>query len=583
MTQRNSFDVLLLGEGNFTFTYSLVKKLTKSKLFHRCKPFGVSTVASNDDTHDSDTTGTAPTSKGKPTCFVLTTSFDSIEVVMEKYPESLPIMKYFNEKKRISVEYVGGVNATKIQESLGSTYKCLNFCPQLIIFNNPHIGIEDLYRHRSLLSHTFASIRTLPPLPVPGPFPIREVVLSLCDDQPLRWGLLEAAARGGFVCVAAVPLLGEEFPDYAHARGQSDARFPYKWMVQYYFVYHADFKNAPAIYNVIRSWRNSHAGKEDGLVAAPQFETWCRIYEYFYGNRIAESPDLDFLSSSDNGLMVDDFHMYALIVQGAKSEEEEKWKCMPLVHPSIVFYTSGCSLYSSVSPGDGTYRSSAHDEASFSPYLDLDHIATMYRLQMRVEELARRFADSLPPPEQTYSTPIPYHLNTSRLGRPLNPKEAAKLERYLRGYGCAKAGRIGASSSASSSEVYACAFCPSPRHFSSKEARDYHIRSKHSVTSPTPSGVHAKTSRQIIGSDYAEFMGNRSCELREARCNHPESEYCSLCDLLFVDCDSFREHLQFLTPQEKGTFVCTLCEPPESFVNKRALLQHNTFKHLDVQ
>ncbi|CCW70830.1 unnamed protein product [Phytomonas sp. Hart1] len=579
--QRNSLDILLLGEGNFTFTYSLVKKLTKSRIFNRCKPLDSSTIAPITDGHADKRTEIVPVSRLRPTCYVLATSFDPIGEVMEKYPESLPILKYFSEKKRVHVETISDVNATQIWESLESRPSHDNANPQLIIFNNPHIGVEDLYRHRSLLSHTFASIRALPSLSASRPFPVREAVIALCDEQPLKWGLLAAAARSGFVCAAAVPMLGGEFPDYAHARGQRDARFPYKSMVQYYFIHHADFKDGPELYTIIRHWGIPNPGKEDNRVSAPQFKTWCRIYEHFYGKRITTTQGFDFLRASDVGEM-DDFDLHSLSLQDTP-KEEEAWKCVPLVHPSIVFYTSAWSLHSSEGPSHGASRLLPPDEACFSPYLDVGRIVDMYRLQAKVERLAKEFADRTQSSGQVNLTPIPHHLDSRLLGRSLNTKEAAKLERYLRGYGSAKEGQVGTSLSSSPTEVYTCSFCPSPRYFSSVEARDHHIRGKHTGVNPSSSGTETKIGKQIIGSDSDEFIGNRQCELNKARQKHPESEYCSLCDLLFVDPKAFQEHLQFLTPRVKGLYVCTLCEPSESFVDERALLQHKTFKHFNEQ
>lgn len=274
--------------------------------------------------------------------YIQVTTFDPISELLTKYPETKPLLEYFSTKTRQRIEVLGNVNATCLAETfLGTTYPsqtrslngsttkgdsnystssserqvappCItseplnvlngnekedsnkhstqqkdeipssntNCCPYLIVFNNPHIGIEDFIRHHSLLSHFFASSRSLINLcrcttpnsqtiisldasgqleqdniylhsllthsnslsyvPYSKFLFLSEVVVALCDDQPKRWNLFGAAKRAGFVCVVAVPLVASEYPSYSNKRHQSDCGFPFMEMLQYYFLRERD-------------------------------------------------------------------------------------------------------------------------------------------------------------------------------------------------------------------------------------------------------------------------------------------------------------------------------------------------------
>lgn len=368
------FQILLVGEGNLSFAYSLIKKMSKSKVFQRYRSsvknngerrMSVKTSSKEEKHSSGSRTRISTRTKGGNSCAVLTegyttslmpsspalitremyvfiyvTTFDPLSELVVKYPETKPLLEYFSTKTRLRIELLGNVNAVCLGETfLGATsfitttanaYSAVKVptdsssticrevpppcrspetldntsdnkksgckvngahpndephsssqstCPYLIIFNNPHIGVEDFVRHYALLSHFFDSARSLIDLcrpaatnsslalaPIPenaASLPMRkstgsnsllkhsknlsyvscshflfltEVVVALCDDQPKRWNLFGAAKRAGFVCVAAVPLVSSEYPSYSNKRHQSDCGFPFQEMLQYYFL-----------------------------------------------------------------------------------------------------------------------------------------------------------------------------------------------------------------------------------------------------------------------------------------------------------------------------------------------------------
>ncbi|KPI89300.1 hypothetical protein ABL78_1633 [Leptomonas seymouri] len=184
--------ILLVGEGNLSFAYALVRRLSRSGAFRRAT--------------QGATTSAASGTRGSVEVLVATT-FDSESELALKYPESATFRTYFAEKQRVPVRYFGSVNATALASSLASAHvdtQKRRF--HLGVFNNPHIGFEDLYQQRSLSSHILESLSGLLRS---GPVlhPPQEVVVTLCDNRAQRRDLLGRAVRNGYICIAAQPLL----------------------------------------------------------------------------------------------------------------------------------------------------------------------------------------------------------------------------------------------------------------------------------------------------------------------------------------------------------------------------------------
>jgi hypothetical protein len=103
-----SYRVLILGDGNFSFSSCFVRSLTSSHYSIHC------------------------------------TSFDSHSSLQTKYPESAHHLGQVQSESNTLVSH--DVDATSLHKyDLGSF--------NAIIFNFPHLGIEDCLLHASLLAH----------------------------------------------------------------------------------------------------------------------------------------------------------------------------------------------------------------------------------------------------------------------------------------------------------------------------------------------------------------------------------------------------------------------------------------------
>ena len=112
--------ILLLGEGNFTFSNDLIKVLIDS-------PF----IEGNER--------------------IVTTSFDERPDLCKKYSSAEKILSGLNTFDHVKV--INGIDATKKLKSQLLLNSCLEIEFDHIIFNFPHLGYEDLKAHSSLVAH----------------------------------------------------------------------------------------------------------------------------------------------------------------------------------------------------------------------------------------------------------------------------------------------------------------------------------------------------------------------------------------------------------------------------------------------
>ena len=138
--------------------------------------------------------------------FVATT-FDDKASLCIKYPESEKIITKLLEK---GVEIHHQINAVALPPRIGSF--------SIIVFNHPHLGIEDAACHRILLAHFFHSCLSH----------LRsgsQVFVSLVEGQPERWKLVEEASRAGFALVRTLLMDASMFPEYEIKRTHSGRSF----------------------------------------------------------------------------------------------------------------------------------------------------------------------------------------------------------------------------------------------------------------------------------------------------------------------------------------------------------------------
>ncbi|KAF8820631.1 putative UPF0617 protein, partial [Cardiosporidium cionae] len=137
-------------------------------------------------------------------------SFDSQEEVLSKYPESRGIFEWLDSYKQVHRQH--GVNAWELQDVFGSNLF------DAIIWNHPHLGIENMRLHRFLMAHFFYSSSLV--LKEDG-----RISVSLVEGQAERWTLVEQAERQGLHLLEKHPMKMEAWPGYEAKRNRNGRSF----------------------------------------------------------------------------------------------------------------------------------------------------------------------------------------------------------------------------------------------------------------------------------------------------------------------------------------------------------------------
>ena len=174
--------IVLLGEGDFSFTHSLSH---------------VSTVAAN---------WLRPHTSNQNKHHIHATSLDSRKEVIEKYPA------FASLKFPPFVSFHHNVNALELSSHAFTKHA------DFIIWNHPHLGIEQSDTHFQLLCHFFHSLA-----PLAGP--TTSVILSFLTGQIGRWRVLHAAKRSSFYLSRAELFDESMFPGYSSKRNMSGDSF----------------------------------------------------------------------------------------------------------------------------------------------------------------------------------------------------------------------------------------------------------------------------------------------------------------------------------------------------------------------
>ncbi|TMW55377.1 hypothetical protein Poli38472_013268 [Pythium oligandrum] len=154
---------------------------------------------------------------------LVASSYDEYQELLEKYPESIRICTQLQE---LGADLLHRIDATNLRATLeacasenGEVQLPTTF--DVIIFNHPHCGEENVRRHQSLLSHFYASAKELLH-PTRG-----ELHLTLADGQPERWEARERGTKAGLVLVEEIedvdahPVYSVDYERKRHQNGKS--------------------------------------------------------------------------------------------------------------------------------------------------------------------------------------------------------------------------------------------------------------------------------------------------------------------------------------------------------------------------
>ena len=184
-------NILLLGEGNFTFASALLNVLNSDRNIIYQK--------------------------------ITSTSYDSRNELEQKYQDIKSILKKICSYDRVLIMH--NIDASKslsdqlssVENDSNDSIEARDFTYDHIIFNFPHLGIEDAMRHSCLLAHFLDSVKSI----------INEssiVYITLTKRQCDRWKLNEMSTRNNFIVSQEVSFIAAAWPNYEskrHHRGQS--------------------------------------------------------------------------------------------------------------------------------------------------------------------------------------------------------------------------------------------------------------------------------------------------------------------------------------------------------------------------
>ena len=248
--------ILILGDGNFSFSLALANHLFNA----------------NDDLDvKSQNPGYRYLDLDSCTDVSMhTTSFDSHQELLAKYPESESILNRLSKYPRVSIEHC--VNAWELERHFEHSF-------DIIIWNHPHLHREDFRLHRFLLAHFLNSATK-------RLNPESKLCISLVDGQETRWQLVEQAHRFNLELSQMMPLLESDFPGYICKRNNTGKSFKNEKTLKQHcnssmnsFVYQFKYRDAafatplPAIDTLNLSERLKISNDEAHQIAKAELKT----------------------------------------------------------------------------------------------------------------------------------------------------------------------------------------------------------------------------------------------------------------------------------------------------------------------
>lgn len=149
-----------------------------------------------------------------PELRLVCSTFDGEDALLRKYPESAATLARLARLERVRVLHC--VDAT----ALHTHRAALPPACRAVLFNFPHLGVEDCALHASLLAHSMHAARGLL-----SAAPAGLLCIALSEEQCARWRLLDTAASQGLRLVERLPFGSADIPGYETKRHHNDKSF----------------------------------------------------------------------------------------------------------------------------------------------------------------------------------------------------------------------------------------------------------------------------------------------------------------------------------------------------------------------